>query len=100
MGLRNMTSVALVLLAVLLFGGCQNAIPTVTKMSSVPGLTLIPAKDSRNFLQVNSAGVKQQWSGGLSDGYKGNLRISQPLAEMRGTSASGYHMSGTVSLAK
>lgn len=84
-----------ILILILLFTGlvsCQNSIPTVVNLGSLPKLSS-PA-DSQNFTQLSAASQKQD----LGGGYKGTLRISQPLGRMQATTGSGYKLQGTVTL--
>jgi hypothetical protein len=77
-----------------LLTACQNAIPTVTRLESARTLTPVEAKDSKNFSQINSGSTKEV----LTGGYMVKLRIAQPLAEMKATTASGYKLKGTIHL--
>jgi hypothetical protein len=71
---------------------CQNSIPTVVNIGSAP-LASKPA-NSKNFSQLSAASQQQVFGGG----YKGTLRISQPLGRLQATTANGHKLQGTVTL--
>jgi hypothetical protein len=96
MSSQKIVSVAALIFFLASLSACQNSIPTVTLLSSVPGTSIVPAKDSHNFAQLNAASNKET----LAGGYKGNLRISQPLAELNATDADGYKLKATVHLSR
>lgn len=58
--------------------------------------TAVAAKDPNNFSQINAGSAKET----LASGYKGNIRVSQPLGSFKATSASGHKLQGTVTLQK
>lgn len=78
---------------------CQNSEPTVTMLNSgaKPKTPVLPPKDSANFTQLSAGSQKVIWS---PSGYKGTLRISQPLGRLQATSASSYVLQGSVTLQK
>jgi hypothetical protein len=76
--------------------GCQNAIPTVTKLESAPKGVQLSPKDAKNFAQINSGSARRT----LGDGYGAVVRVSQPLANLKAQSAGGYSLTGTVTLAR
>ncbi|HEY8270034.1 MAG TPA: hypothetical protein VIG33_04045 [Pseudobdellovibrionaceae bacterium] len=84
-----------ILILIFLFAGlvsCQNSIPTVVNLGSLPKLSS-PA-NSKNFSQLSAASQKEV----LASGYKGTLRISQPLGRLQATTSDGHKLQGTVTL--
>ncbi|WP_413291155.1 hypothetical protein [Bdellovibrio sp. HCB337] len=81
------------ILAVSALFGCSNAIPTVESLSTIADPKEVPAKDPRNFAQINAGSAKE-----TVGAYKGNVRISQSLGDMQATSNGGYKLKGTVTL--
>lgn len=69
---------------------CQNSIPTVVNLGSLP--KIVEPANSKNFTQLSAASQKQV----LTGGYKGTLRISQPLGRLQATTGDGHKLQGTV----
>lgn len=76
---------------------CSNSVPTVeslTVMTPTVPATPAPASNAKNFMQLSAASQKQT----LTSGYKGTVRVSQPLGRLQATSADGHKIQGTVTL--
>lgn len=54
--------------------------------------TPVAPKDSKNFMQLSAASTRES----LASGYKGTLRVSQPLGRLQATSSGGHKLQGTV----
>lgn len=82
----------ILILALGVLGACQNSVPTVVSLGGTP--LRVDPKNPKNFSQLSAGSQKKQWAGG----YKGTLRVSQPLGRLQATSAGGYKLQGSVTL--